>query len=101
MLTARAEWPPAALGDDIDLLADERPVGAFSRQLFLGESLDARNITAGYDAGVLTLPISIVPSAKPLFAMPPGPWRSLGVERREAAVWRVVADVLGAAASDW
>ena len=43
----------------------ERPLGAFSRQLFLGDTLDAENIKADYDAGVLTLRIPVAEKAKP------------------------------------
>jgi len=37
----------------------------FSRQLFLGETLDSDQLTATYDAGVLTLRIPIAEKAKP------------------------------------
>jgi HSP20 family protein len=43
----------------------ERPLGVFSRQLFLGESLDTDHIEAHYDAGVLTLQIPVAEKAKP------------------------------------
>ena len=43
----------------------ERPQGEFSRQLFLGESLDRDQITATYDNGVLTLTIPVAEEAKP------------------------------------
>ena len=43
----------------------ERPAGTFSRQLFLGETLDAENIEADYNAGVLTLTIPVMEAAKP------------------------------------
>jgi HSP20 family protein len=43
----------------------ERPLGVFSRQLFLGESLDTDHIEAHYDAGVLTLRIPVAEKAKP------------------------------------
>ena len=43
----------------------ERPLGVFSRQLFLGDTLDTDHIDAGYDAGVLTLRIPIAEKAKP------------------------------------
>jgi HSP20 family protein len=52
-----------AEGDEITV--SERPQGRFSRQLFLGESLDADGITANYDQGVLTLHIPIAEKAKP------------------------------------
>ena len=50
-------------GDEITV--SERPQGRFSRQLFLGESLDPEKISANYDQGVLTLHIPIAERAKP------------------------------------
>jgi HSP20 family protein len=52
-----------AEGDQI--LMAERPQGDFSRQLFLGESLDRDQIAASYDNGVLTLTIPVAEEAKP------------------------------------
>ncbi|MCG6499976.1 Hsp20/alpha crystallin family protein, partial [Kitasatospora sp. A2-31] len=46
-------------------LVSERPVGTFTRQLSLGEALDADNIEATYDAGVLKLRIPVADQAKP------------------------------------
>ena len=43
----------------------ERPRGVFSRQLFLGDALDADGIKAHYDAGVLTRRVPIAEQAKP------------------------------------
>jgi HSP20 family protein len=43
----------------------ERPRGVFSRQLFLGDTLDTDRIEAHYDAGVLTLRLPIAEKAKP------------------------------------
>jgi HSP20 family protein len=37
----------------------------FSRQVFLGETLDADHLSASYDAGVLTITIPIAEKAKP------------------------------------
>jgi HSP20 family protein len=37
----------------------------FSRQLFLGDTLDTDRVEASYDAGVLTLRIPIAEKAKP------------------------------------
>lgn len=51
--------------DDIEMLIAERPQGTFSRQLFLGETLDADNIEADYASGVLTLRIPVAERAKP------------------------------------
>jgi HSP20 family protein len=52
-----------AEGDEV--LVSERPQGKFSRQLFLGESLDADHIHANYEQGVLTLHIPVAEKAKP------------------------------------
>jgi HSP20 family protein len=64
VLTVKAERTPA-YGEDVELQVAERPRGVFSRQLFLGDTLDADHVEARYDAGVLTLRIPIVEKAKP------------------------------------
>jgi len=51
VLTMRGGAPPVAV-DDTQMLAAERPTGSFSRQLFLGDSLDTERIGARYDSGV-------------------------------------------------
>jgi HSP20 family protein len=48
-----------------ELVARERPQGTFTRQLFLGESLDAEHIDADYEQGVLTLRIPVTEQARP------------------------------------
>jgi len=48
----------------LDLRAQD-PQGTFSRQLFLGDTLDPDGIEAEYQAGVLTLRIPISERAKP------------------------------------
>jgi HSP20 family protein len=63
VVTVKAERPPRAT--DAELIAAERPRGVFSRQLLLGDNLDTDNITADYDAGVLTLRIPVAERAKP------------------------------------
>ena len=64
VLTVRAErsWAPAE-GDEV--VVAERPRGTFSRQLFLGETLDANRVEASYDKGVLTVSIPVAEAAKP------------------------------------
>jgi HSP20 family protein len=52
-------------GGKVEMLAAERPHGIFSRQLFLGETLDTDNIGANYSDGVLTLRIPVTERAKP------------------------------------
>jgi HSP20 family protein len=51
--------------EDAELVVGERPHGTFSRQLFLGESLDADRLVASYADGVLTLRVPIAEKAKP------------------------------------
>ncbi|SER03077.1 HSP20 family protein [Lentzea xinjiangensis] len=63
VLTVKAERRP--VGKDVEMQVSERPLGAFSRQLFLGDTLDTDHIDAQYDAGVLTLRIPIAERAKP------------------------------------
>jgi HSP20 family protein len=55
--------PLAEEGDEV--IVDERPQGEFSRQLFLGENLDAGRLTAHLDEGVLTLEIPVSEASKP------------------------------------
>ena len=50
---------------DVEVLVAERPQGSYSRQLFLGETLDPDRITASYEQGVLTLTIPVAEAAKP------------------------------------
>ena len=64
VLTVKAERRPA-VGKDVEMQVSERPLGAFSRQLFLGDALDTHRIDAQYDAGVLTLRIPVAERAKP------------------------------------
>jgi HSP20 family protein len=64
VLTVRATraWVQA---EDDQIQMTERAHGDFSRQLFLGESLERDHITANYDNGVLTLTIPVAEEAKP------------------------------------
>jgi HSP20 family protein len=64
VLTVRAEreWSP---GEGTEVIAHERPYGAVTRQVMLGESLDPDRLEASYDAGVLTLTIPVAEEAKP------------------------------------
>ncbi|MCU1486339.1 MAG: heat-shock protein Hsp20 [Actinomycetia bacterium] len=64
LLTVRAERRRVT-GDEVELLAGERPNGVFSRQLFLGDALDTDRITASYVDGVLTLRVPVAERAKP------------------------------------
>lgn len=51
--------------DGVEFLVGERPHGTFSRQLFLGETLDTDRIKAEYVDGVLTLRLPVAEKAKP------------------------------------
>jgi HSP20 family protein len=64
VLNVRAERRSPA-PEDAELLVAERPAGTFTRQLFLGETLDTERIDASYEAGVLTLRIPVAEQAKP------------------------------------
>ena len=64
VLTVRAERRPTT-GENVEMQVSERPLGVFSRQLFLGDTLDAEHIGADYSAGVLTLRIPVAEKAKP------------------------------------
>lgn len=65
MLTVKAERRPASKTDGVQMELSERPLGAFSRQVMLADTLDTEHIDADYDAGVLTLRIPIAERAKP------------------------------------
>ena len=64
VLTVRAERIPIQ-PEGAQLIVAERPAGTFTRQVFLGETLDAEHIDASYTAGVLTLAIPVHEAAKP------------------------------------
>jgi HSP20 family protein len=65
VLTVKAERRPTVTKDTVEFQVAERPLGVFSRQLFLGDTLDTDHIQAHYDAGVLTLRIPVAEQAKP------------------------------------
>lgn len=75
VLTVRAERQDPTQPNS-ELVVAERPRGIFSRQLILGDTLDAENIKATYDAGVLTLRIPVAEQAKP---------RKIEIGRKEEA----------------
>src|ERR671920_1872072 len=51
--------------DGVEIVISERPMGVFSRQLFLGDTLDTDKLEATYDDGVLTLRVPVSDHAKP------------------------------------
>ncbi|GAA3737884.1 Hsp20/alpha crystallin family protein [Salinactinospora qingdaonensis] len=63
VLTVKAERKNLVEGHEA--VVTERTSGTYSRQLFLGETLDADNIDAEYADGVLTLRIPVAEQAKP------------------------------------
>ncbi|MDQ4138749.1 MAG: Hsp20/alpha crystallin family protein [Actinomycetota bacterium] len=63
-LTVRAERKAPAV-EGAEWLARERPEASVVRQFTLGEGVDADNITANYDNGVLNLVIPVGERAKP------------------------------------
>jgi len=65
VLTVRAEREAVDAAGDIELIVSECPAGTFTRQVFLGETLDTAQIQADYSAGVLKLSIPVREAAKP------------------------------------
>ena len=63
VLTVHAKRPD--LNSDREMVSAERPRGVFSRQLFLGDTLDTEQIQASYHGGVLRLTIPVAEKAKP------------------------------------
>jgi len=64
VLTVKAERRPKA-EEGAEMQVAERTYGVYSRQLFLGDTLDSDNIAADYADGVLTLKIPVAEKAKP------------------------------------
>ncbi|GGT14295.1 hypothetical protein GCM10010254_38660 [Streptomyces chromofuscus] len=64
VLNVRAERRNPA-PEAAEMIVAERPTGTFTRQLFLGDTLDTDRIDASYEAGVLTLRIPVAEAAKP------------------------------------
>lgn len=64
VLTVRAQRG-TTVPEDSEMIVAERSAGTFTRQVFLGDTLDADNIRADYSAGVLTLSIPVREAAKP------------------------------------
>jgi HSP20 family protein len=64
VLTVRAErrFEPRQ-GDEV--VVAERPHGTYTRQIFLGDTLDSEHMQANCEHGVLTLTIPVAETAKP------------------------------------
>jgi HSP20 family protein len=63
VLTVRADRP--SRNGNVELIANERPSGVFSRQLILGDNVDLDKISASYHDGVLALDVPVAEKAKP------------------------------------
>ena len=64
VVTVLARHAPARQDGD-EVIIDERPYGDFTRQLFLGNNLDAGRMTADLRDGVLRLTIPVSEESKP------------------------------------
>lgn len=64
VVTVNATRVPIRQAND-ELVIDERPHGQMSRQLMLGDNLDASALHAAYDNGVLLLTVPVAASSKP------------------------------------
>lgn len=64
VLTIKAERRPE-YEEGQNVLVAERSQGSFTRQLQIGEALDAQNVQASYSNGVLHLTIPVAESAQP------------------------------------
>ena len=62
MLTVQARRPAM---EGVDWTVAERPTGSFSRQIFLGDTLDVEKLEADYTDGVLTFQIPVLEAAQP------------------------------------
>jgi HSP20 family protein len=83
VLTVAAErsWHPV---DGDDIVANERVHGSFRRQLLLGEGLDAAQMHATYENGVLTVTIPVAEKAKPRKVAVETPHRQASIEANTA-----------------
>ena len=61
-VSAERSWQP---DDSKQVLVSERRQGRFTRQLLLGDSLDADRVEADYRDGVLTVRLPVAEQAKP------------------------------------
>ncbi len=64
VLSVRAQRQRQAR-EGVESVIAERPMGVFTRQLFLGDMLDTDQLQAEYDSGVLHLRIPVSDHAKP------------------------------------
>ncbi len=64
VLSVHAERRPA-ITEATERVVGERNYGSFSRQVFLGETLDVDRLSADYEAGVLRIKLPVAEQAKP------------------------------------
>ena len=64
VLSVRSERRFEPRADD-EVLVAERPQGTYTRQLFLGDTLDSENVQVNHEHGLLTLTIPVAEAAKP------------------------------------
>jgi HSP20 family protein len=64
VLTVQAERRFEPQPED-EVVVAERPHGAYTRQILLGDALDSENLEANCEHGVLTLAIPVAKTAKP------------------------------------
>ena len=82
IVSAQRSWQPAE-GEEI--VVSERPQGAFTRKLALGDGLDVEHVEATYDAGVLTVRLPVAEKAKPRrVAITTGGQKAIASESRAA-----------------
>lgn len=65
VLTITAELPQAEPAEGTRVLVNERPYGHYSRSLRLPKAVDANNVEANFDDGVLTLHLPKSADAQP------------------------------------
>lgn len=79
VLSVTAERRTAFAADD-EVVVAERPAGQLTRQVFLGEGLDADRVVARYEDGVLTVTIPVAERARPRRVTVATPHRERAVE---------------------
>lgn len=87
-----------AYGNDDEVVVAERPAGPFTRQLFLGEGLDAERVGARYEDGVLSVVIPVAEQAKPRRVAISTPHHATAVETGASSTQSEVSAPAGAVA---
>jgi HSP20 family protein len=83
-LLVRAERRPTHGGPDERLCLSERQLGVFARHLVLDTPVDVERVSAGHEAGVLTirLPLAIRPTRRRVTVSTPGARATEGIGGR-------------------